>query len=176
MNKQTTKYTYPECRECGGGGLREVWAEETEATTGYWEYEPCKSCKGTGKQEDTDESTCSKCGQWKGGNYGMNSKGEQTYHKCLGKQEQTMEHDEEKIEDLYYPYQVGMKDFQYSIKGLMRDYAEHMVQQARQEAFIAGRTVENYKGEWQEVYNDSHTSAKYETFEDYIKAINQEEL
>jgi len=36
-------------------------------------------------------------------------------------------------------------------------------------AFEAGRTVSNYKGEWQETYNDDYTSAKYETFEDWIK-------
>jgi len=36
-------------------------------------------------------------------------------------------------------------------------------------AFEAGRTVCNYKGEWQEAYNDSHTSAKYDKFEDWLK-------
>jgi hypothetical protein len=36
-------------------------------------------------------------------------------------------------------------------------------------AFEAGRTVSNYKGEWQETYNDNYTSAKYEKFEDWIK-------
>lgn len=38
-----------------------------------------------------------------------------------------------------------------------------------QEAFEAGRTVSNYKGEWQETYSDDYTSAKYEKFEDWLK-------
>ena len=36
-------------------------------------------------------------------------------------------------------------------------------------AFEAGRTVSNYKGEWQETYNDNYTSAKYDKFEDWLK-------
>lgn len=36
-------------------------------------------------------------------------------------------------------------------------------------AFEAGRTVKNYKGEWKETYSDNYTSAKYETFNDFIK-------
>ena len=36
-------------------------------------------------------------------------------------------------------------------------------------AFEAGRTVENYKGEWQETYSDNYTSAKYDKFEDWFK-------
>jgi len=34
-------------------------------------------------------------------------------------------------------------------------------------AFEAGRTVCNYKGEWQETYCDDHTSAKYFSFDEY---------
>ena len=36
-------------------------------------------------------------------------------------------------------------------------------------AFEAGRTVSNYKGEWQETYNDNYTSAKYDKFEDWLE-------
>jgi hypothetical protein len=36
-------------------------------------------------------------------------------------------------------------------------------------AFEAGRTVENYKGEWQETYSDDCTSAKYDKFEDWLE-------
>lgn len=36
-------------------------------------------------------------------------------------------------------------------------------------AFEAGRTVCNYKGEWQETYNDNYTLAKYDTFEGWLK-------
>ena len=36
-------------------------------------------------------------------------------------------------------------------------------------AFEAGRTVSNYKGEWQETYSDDYTSEKYEKFEDWLK-------
>jgi hypothetical protein len=36
-------------------------------------------------------------------------------------------------------------------------------------AFEAGRTVENYKGEWQETYSDDCTSAKYDNFEDWLE-------
>lgn len=36
-------------------------------------------------------------------------------------------------------------------------------------AFEAGRTVENYKGEWQETYSSDCTSAKYNKFEDWLK-------
>lgn len=39
-------------------------------------------------------------------------------------------------------------------------------------AFEAGRTVLNYKGEWQETYNDNYTSSKYEKFEDWLKDYN----
>ena len=33
-------------------------------------------------REDTKGGTCSKCGAWKGGDYGKNGNGEQSYHKC----------------------------------------------------------------------------------------------
>lgn len=33
-------------------------------------------------KEDKKGGVCSKCGVWKGGDYGMNGNGEQTYHKC----------------------------------------------------------------------------------------------
>lgn len=39
-------------------------------------------------------------------------------------------------------------------------------------AFDAGRTVENYKGEWQETYSDNCTSAKYDKFEDWLKNLD----
>ena len=37
-----------------------------------------------------------------------------------------------------------------------------------EESFKAGRTVCNYKGEWEETYNDDMTKAKYKSFNDYF--------
>jgi len=36
-------------------------------------------------------------------------------------------------------------------------------------AFSAGRTVYNYKGEWEETYSDQMTSSKYEDFIEWFK-------
>ena len=44
-----------------------------------------------------------------------------------------------------------------------------------EEAFNAGRTVENYKGVWQETYSDEYTSAKYPEFQDYLNAITRKQ-
>lgn len=37
------------------------------------------------------------------------------------------------------------------------------------EAFDSGRTVKNYKGEWQETYSDEMTSCKYENFKEWFE-------
>ena len=88
----------------------------------------------------------------------------------MNKQEQTIE---ERFDNEVATGEILDETGETDISIEIMDFIKKEIQQARQEAFIAGRTVENYKGEWQEVYNDSHTSAKYETFEDYIKAINR---
>ena len=87
MNKQT------ECKECGGEGELPCEGDShyIDTMSSHDCFNPtCEECDGTGKQEYSDEDTkggtCSKCGQWKGGNYGMNSKGEQTMEERFDKE------------------------------------------------------------------------------------------
>ena len=54
---------------------------------------------------------------------------------------------------------------QLDIPVVMRSFSLEYLRKA----FDAGRTVENYKGEWQETYSDNYTSAKYDKFEDWLK-------
>jgi hypothetical protein len=38
-----------------------------------------------------------------------------------------------------------------------------------EQAFSSGRTVKNYKGEWEETYSDEMTSSKYENFKKWFE-------
>ncbi len=40
-------------------------------------------------------------------------------------------------------------------------------------AFSAGRTVYNYKGEWEETYSDQMTSSKYEDFIEWFEQFKK---
>jgi hypothetical protein len=46
-----------------------------------------------------------------------------------------------------------------------RMYSEEDLEQA----FSSGRTVKNYKGEWEETYSDEMTSSKYENFKKWFE-------
>jgi len=48
-------------------------------------------------------------------------------------------------------------------------YSEEQMKQC----FEASRTVYNYKGEWQQAFEDDYTSAKFGTFEEYIQSLKQ---
>jgi hypothetical protein len=50
-----------------------------------------------------------------------------------------------------------------------RMYSEKDLEQA----FSAGRTVENYKGEWEETYSDEMTSSKYENFKKWFEQFKK---
>jgi hypothetical protein len=40
-------------------------------------------------------------------------------------------------------------------------------------AFSGGRTVYNYKGEWEETYNDNMTSSKFENFDKWFEQVKK---
>jgi hypothetical protein len=40
-------------------------------------------------------------------------------------------------------------------------------------AFSGGRTVYNYKGEWEETYNDNMTSSKFENFDKWFEQFKK---
>jgi len=49
-------------------------------------------------------------------------------------------------------------------------YSEEQMKQC----FEASRTVYNYKGEWQQTFEDDYTSSKFGTFEEYIQSLKQQ--
>jgi hypothetical protein len=73
-------------------------------------------------------------------------------------------------------------DLFFFYKGVIQCYGEAMVEwQAERmyseedlrEAFSGGRTVYNYKSEWEETYSDNMTSSKFENFDKWFKQFKK---
>jgi hypothetical protein len=92
-------------------------------------------------------------------------------------QEETLEEAAEKYSDNWE--EITGLDYDEQIPSFVNklDFIEGAKWQAKrmyseedlEQAFSSGRTVKNYKGEWEETYSDEMTSSKYENFKKWFE-------
>lgn len=96
---------------------------------------------------------------------------------AIQKRIEELEEELQNLENLERKYRDKSWDEQYAILPEQIGLLKTILSQSAplipvvENAFDAGRTVKNYKGEWKETFSDVMTSAKYEESKDYIKNL-----
>jgi hypothetical protein len=81
----------------------------------------------------------------------------------------------------YKPWETDLDYREYAEYGFEKGFIEGTKYQAERmyseedlrKAFSGGRTVYNYKGEWEETYNDNMTSSKFENFDKWFEQFKK---
>jgi hypothetical protein len=83
--------------------------------------------------------------------------------------EETLEEAAERLAYDSTEANIGFPSMKMFIKGAEWQAERRYSKEDLKEAFKSGRTVKNYKGEWEETYSDEMTSCKYVDFNHWFE-------